>query len=89
MGAQRSCKVSETKLRIGFGEATFQAASFVGQYQASRIISTKKEKRYFCFGKAYDEVLTVRFCIRRNGIRIFGAGFWREGRRFYEEVAIQ
>ena len=47
--------------------------------------STEREKRYFCFGKIDDEVLTVRFTIRSNKIRIIGAGYWREGRKKYEE----
>jgi len=47
--------------------------------------STKQEKRYFCFGKIDDNILTVRFTIRSNNIRIIGAGYWREGRKKYEE----
>jgi len=42
--------------------------------------STKDEKRYFCYGMIGDRVLTVRFTWRADKIRIFGAGFWREGR---------
>ncbi len=29
--------------------------------------------------------MTVRFTIRDNKIRIFGAGYWREGKKKYEE----
>ena len=47
--------------------------------------STKTEKRYFCFGKIDNNILTVRFTIRSNKIRIIGAGYWREGRKKYEE----
>jgi uncharacterized DUF497 family protein len=47
--------------------------------------STKQEKRYFCFGKIDDTILTVRFTIRANKIRIIGSGYWREGRKKYEE----
>jgi uncharacterized protein len=43
------------------------------------------EKRYFCLGKIKDNILTVRFTIRKNCIRIFGAGYWRKGKRIYEE----
>jgi uncharacterized DUF497 family protein len=46
--------------------------------------STRKEKRYFCFGRVDDIVLTVRFTRRQGKIRIFGAGAWREGRSIYE-----
>ncbi len=47
--------------------------------------STKGKKRYFCFGKINDNILTVRFTMRSNRIRIIGAGYWREGRKKYEE----
>ena len=47
--------------------------------------STDKEARYFCFGQVGTKVMTVRFTIRSGYIRIFGAGYWREGRRRYEK----
>ncbi len=34
-----------------------------------------KEKRYYCFGKVEDAMLTVRFTYRKNVIRIIGAGY--------------
>ena len=47
--------------------------------------STEVEKRYFCFGRIAEGVLTVRFTVRDGSIRIFGAGFWQKGRKIYEE----
>jgi uncharacterized protein len=47
--------------------------------------STESEKRYFCYGKVNDMIMTVRFTIRSEKIRIIGAGYWREGRIKYEE----
>ncbi len=47
--------------------------------------STKKEKRYFCYGKISGYIITVRFTWRHDTIRIFGAGYWREGRTLYNE----
>jgi len=47
--------------------------------------STARETRYFCFGKVEEKVMTVRFAVRDEKIRIFGAGYWREGRKKYEE----
>ena len=44
------------------------------------------EKRYFCFGWAEGGVMTVRFTWRGGRIRIFGAGYWRKGKRVYEET---
>ena len=46
---------------------------------------TKKEERFFCVGKAGNSILTVRFTYREGKIRIFGAGYWRKGRWYYEK----
>ena len=43
------------------------------------------EKRYFCIRKTDKGILTVRFTIRGQNIRIFGAGYWRQGKKLYEE----
>ncbi|MBL7203211.1 MAG: BrnT family toxin [Desulfobacteraceae bacterium] len=42
------------------------------------------EKRYYCLGKVAGGIMTVRFTYRKNKIRIFGAGYWRKGKRIYE-----
>ena len=44
-----------------------------------------EEDRYYCLGRVGDGIVTVRFTYRENVIRIFGAGYWRKGRRIYEE----
>lgn len=46
---------------------------------------SKDENRYYCLGRVADGILTVRFTHRRNKIRIFGAGYWRKGKRIYEK----
>lgn len=46
---------------------------------------SKKEERYFCVGKIGGKILTVRFTYRACKIRIIGAGYWRKGRKYYEE----
>ena len=43
------------------------------------------ENRFYCIGRVGDGILTVRFTYRNNIIRIFGAGYWRKGRKLYEE----
>jgi uncharacterized DUF497 family protein len=43
------------------------------------------EPRYFCLGSVAGGVLTVRFTYRAGRIRIFGAGYWRKGKRIYEQ----
>ena len=47
--------------------------------------SNDEEKRYFCYGKIKDKILTVRFTVRSNKIRVIGAGYWREGKTKYEQ----
>ena len=47
--------------------------------------TTEHEIRYFYFGIVDNGVLTVRFTLRNTIIRIIGAGYWRKGRKFYEE----
>jgi len=46
--------------------------------------STDRGTRYFCFGDLDGGIITVRFTYRKNLIRIFGAGYWRKGKRIYE-----
>ena len=49
---------------------------------------SRAERRYYCFGKneARNAILTVRFTYRSGRIRIYGAGYWRKGRRIYEKA---
>ncbi len=42
------------------------------------------EERFFCLWMIAGGVMTVRFTWREGRIRIFGAGYWRKGRRVYE-----
>ena len=42
------------------------------------------EKRYYCFGRVEDGIMTVRFAYPGDAIRIIGAGYWRKGRASYE-----
>ena len=44
-----------------------------------------EESRYFCIGKVCDGILTVWFVVRAETIRIIGAGYWRKGKKLYEE----
>lgn len=51
---------------------------------AEDIAHSQDEKRYYCFGKAKNGIMTVRFTFRGNAIRIIGAGYWRKGKKIYE-----
>jgi uncharacterized DUF497 family protein len=46
---------------------------------------SKKEERFFCIGNDGNGIVTVRFTMRNENIRIIGAGYWREGRYKYEQ----
>lgn len=52
---------------------------------AEDIEHSQTEKRYYCFGKVGAEILTVRFTYRNGAIRLIGAGYWRRGKKIYEE----
>jgi len=49
------------------------------------ISHSSEEPRFYCIGRVEDGILTVRFTYRQNVIRIFGAGYWRKGKKIYEE----
>jgi len=49
---------------------------------------TQDEERYFCLGKVKGRILTVRFLYRNGKIRIIGAGFWRKGKKYYDQKSI-
>lgn len=53
---------------------------------AEDVEHSRTEKRYFCFGKVDGAVITVRFIYKGQIIRIFGAGYWRKGKKIYEEA---
>jgi uncharacterized DUF497 family protein len=44
-----------------------------------------REERFYCIGRVDNGIVTVRFTYRSNVIRIYGAGYWRKGRKIYEE----
>lgn len=49
---------------------------------------SKLEERFYCFGSDRDGtgILTVRFTYRNQRIRIIGAGYWRKGKKIYEQT---
>ena len=74
---------NQTHHGISFSEAQYAFAD-PNRVIAEDLTHSKKEKRYFCFGKVGGGVLTVRFTYRAGVIRIFGAGYWRKGKKTYE-----
>lgn len=45
---------------------------------------SRAEERFYCIGRIGDGIMTVRFTYRANIIRIYGAGYWRKGKKIYE-----
>ncbi|VFM96701.1 MAG: hypothetical protein BECKG1743D_GA0114223_102655 [Candidatus Kentron sp. G] len=43
-----------------------------------------QEPRFYCIGRVGKGIITVRFTYREGVIRIFGAGYWRRGKKIYE-----
>lgn len=45
-----------------------------------------EENRYYAIGKSESgKILTVRYTLRENTIRIFGVAQWRKWRKYYEK----
>lgn len=79
-------KDEANRLKHGVGFRDAQLAFFDPRREIAEDAShTDVETRFFCFGVVGGRVMTVRFTYRGEVIRIFGAGYWRKGRRLYEE----
>lgn len=71
------------------GVSFFEAQkAFLDPYRiiAEDLEHSKTEVRHYCFGRVDGEIMTVRFTLRHNKIRIIGAGYWRQGRKIYEKT---
>ena len=78
-------KNAENKLKYGvsFFQAQ-QAFQDPNRRIAEDLDHSVDELRYYCFGRVLDGIMTVRFTYRGQKIRIIGAGYWRNGRKIYE-----
>ncbi len=61
--------------------------AFLDPYRviAEDISHSTEENRYYCIGNVGEDIMTVRFTYRGNVIHIYGAGYWRKGRKIYED----
>ena len=75
---------NQAKHGVAFATAQFAFAD-PRRVIAEDLSHSGTEQRYFCFGRAAGGVLTVRFTYRMGVIRIFGAGYWRKGKRIYDQ----
>lgn len=76
--------LSQAKHGVSFVEAQ-QAFEDVRRVIQEDLDHGRLETRYYCYGLTHQGVLTVRFTHRGDKIRIIGAGYWRKGRKIYEE----
>ena len=79
-------KDKENQTRHGVSFALVQRA-FLDPHRviAEDVSHSADEDRFYCMGRVKDDIITVRFTYRGNVIRIYGAGYWRKGRKVYEE----
>jgi uncharacterized DUF497 family protein len=80
----RKDKLNQQKHGISFYEAQY-AFRDPNRIILEDLSHSSTEKRYYCIGKIDEGIITVRFTYRNNIIRIFGAGYWRKGKKLYEE----
>ena len=81
-----SAKDRENQQRHGVAFALAQYAfADPSRVIAQDVTHSQDEERFFCFGRVGDGILTVSFTYREGTIRVFGAGYWRKGKRIYEQ----
>jgi uncharacterized DUF497 family protein len=79
-------QINQDKHGVSFYEAQY---AFFDEQRiiAEDVNHSEVEKRFYCFGlnNEKSKILTVRFTYRSSKIRIFGAGYWRKGKKIYEQ----
>ncbi len=80
-------KNAENQYKHGVDFDTAQQA-FLDPHRiiARDLVHSDDEERFYCMGKVNDGILTVRYTMRGKQIRIIGAGYWRKGRKAYEQA---
>ncbi len=78
---------NQRKHGVSFEEAQY-AFLDTRRLIAEDVSHSENEQRYYCFGidKNQEGILTVRFTYREHRIRIIGAGYWRKGKKIYEQT---
>jgi uncharacterized DUF497 family protein len=77
-------KENQAKHRVAFSLAQ---RAFLDPHRiiAEDVSHSGEERRFYCIGRVHGGIMTVGFTHREDVIRIFGAGYWRRGRKIYEE----
>jgi uncharacterized protein len=84
---EKKNKLNIKKHGVSFYEAQL---AFLDPHRviAEDLEHSQSEKRYYCFGKIEKYIMTVRFTYRGKSVRIIGAGYWRNGKKNYEQKKI-
>ncbi len=84
---ERKNTANKRKHGVSFYEAQF-AFLDANRVVAKDLDHSEDEQRFYCFGKnrGGTGILTVRFTYRAGRIRIIGAGYWRKGKKLYEQA---
>jgi uncharacterized protein len=79
---------AKSESNLGRHGVTFEKArhAFLDALRVIRpdLLHSASERRHYCFGDVDGGILTVRFTMRGKRIRIYGAAYWRKGRKTYE-----
>ena len=77
---------NQEKHGVSFSEAQY---AFLDKQRiiAKDLTHSKTKERFYCFGSNQEGtgILTVRFTFRNQRIRVIGAGYWRRGKKIYEQ----
>ena len=75
---------NQSKHGVSFAEAQ---RAFLDSHRviAEDVNHSSEEDRFYCIGKVDEGIITVRFTYRDDVIRIIGAGYWRKGKKVYEQ----
>ncbi len=68
-------EANDRKHGVAFAEAQRAFLDF-SRVIAEDLAHGQYERRFCCFGKVAERVMTVRFTLRGDVIRIIGAGYW-------------
>ena len=75
---------NQQKHGVSFRDAQFAFAD-ERRVIAQDLAHSDQEHRFYCIGRVGEGIMTVRFTLRGDVIRIFGAGYWRKGKAIYEQ----
>lgn len=82
---EKKNRINQKKHKISFDFAQYAFDDPKRIIAKDLVHSTPQEIRYYCFGKIAEVIMTVRFTYRNGTIRIYGAGYWRKGKKIYDE----